>query len=185
MSGLAGIVSRWRVRTGYIVAFMVLWFARPTPHSIAIGAAIGLAGLWLRAYAAGYLHKQDVLAVCGPYAYTRNPLYLGSAILTVGAATAARSWISGAVLLVYFALVYSVVMRKEEEELRGHHGTAFEEYARAVPVFFPRITRAEFSGGSEVSFSFAQYRKNHEYRAAAGYLLLLVVFFVLWKWPPH
>jgi protein-S-isoprenylcysteine O-methyltransferase Ste14 len=185
MSGLAGIVSRWRVRAGYLVALMVLWFARPTPYSIALGSAIGLAGLWLRAYAAGYLHKQDVLAVTGPYAYTRNPLYLGSAILAVGAAIAARSFISGSILLVYFALVYSVVMRKEEEELRGHHGTAFDEYARAVPLFFPRITSGGATGRGSASFSFAQYRKNHEYQAAIGYAVLLIVFFVLWRWPLH
>jgi len=185
MSNLAGVFARWRVRVGYILAIAVLWFARPTPRSIAIGAAIGLIGLWLRALAAGYLHKQNVLTVTGPYAYTRNPLYFGSSFLALGAAVAACSWISGAILIVYFALVYSVVMRREEGELRGHHGVAFDEYARAVPLFFPRLTPAKLSGESPGAFSFAQYRKNHEHQAALGFLLLLVVFYVLWRWPVH
>jgi protein-S-isoprenylcysteine O-methyltransferase Ste14 len=113
MSDAAVLIARWRVRLGYLVAVFVLWFARPTPKYVAIGAAIGVIGLWLRAYAAGYLHKQKVLTVTGPYAYTRNPLYLGSAILALGAGVATRSWISAGILVVYFALVYIVVMRRE------------------------------------------------------------------------
>lgn len=183
MSDLAGIVARWRVRAGYLLAVAVLWFARPNPRSIAIGAGIGFLGLCIRAYAAGFLHKQDVLTVTGPYAYTRNPLYLGSAVLALGAAVATNSWISASVLLLYFAVVYTIVMRREEGELRGHHGAAFETYAKAVPLFFPRFTRARLTGASTGSFSFAQYRRNHEYQAAAGYLLLLCVLFALWKWP--
>lgn len=178
------LVARWRVRSGYLLAIAVLWFARPTLRSIAIGSAIGLAGLLLRAYAAGYLHKQDVLTVGGPYAYTRNPLYLGSSILALGAAVATHSWVSAAVLLMYFAIVYSVVMRREEQELGGHHGAALGEYARAVPLFFPRLTPARISA-SKGAFSLQQYRKNHEYEAAIGYLLLIAVLLALWKWPLH
>lgn len=181
----AAVISRWRVRAGYVLAIVVLWFARPTPRSIALGAAIGLVGLALRAYAAGYLRKQDVLTVGGPYAHTRNPLYLGSAILALGAAVATQSWISAAVLGTYFAVVYSVVMRREEEELRGHHGAAFEEYARAVPLFFPKAAASPIPGADPGAFSVQQYRKNHEHQAAIGYLLLLVVLLILWRWPAH
>ena len=180
MSQIAAIFARWRVRLGYLLAVFVLVFARPTPQFIFIGAIIGLFGLWLRAYAAGYLHKQEVLTVTGPYAHTRNPLYLGSAILAVGAGVATRSWISAAILLVYFAAVYSVVMRREEGELFGHHGQAFREYAGAVPLFFPRITAAKLAGASAGQFSFAQYKKNHEYQAALGYVVLLLALLVIW-----
>src|SRR6266850_4205956 len=124
MSNAAAVFARWRVRLGYILAVFVLWFARPTPECVAIGAAIGLIGLWLRAYAAGYLHKQEKLTVTGPYAYTRNPLYLGSAILALGAGIATRSWISIAILIVYFAVFYSIVMRREANELHLRHGTS-------------------------------------------------------------
>lgn len=175
--------ARWRVRVGYLLAIVVLLLAHPTPESIAIGGVVGLIGLWVRALAAGHLHKQEMLTVSGPYAHTRNPLYFGSAILTVGAAVAMNSWIAAAILCGYFAVFYSVVMRREEGELRFHHGAAFDEYAKAVPLFFPRLTAAKLGHGgvAAVAFSFAQYKKNREYRAAIGFLLLLVLLVIDWR----
>jgi protein-S-isoprenylcysteine O-methyltransferase Ste14 len=172
---------RWRVRLGYPLAIVVLLFARPTPSSIFLGALVGIWGLWLRAYAAGYLHKHEILTVTGPYARTRNPLYLGSAFLALGAAVAARSWISAGVLAAYFAIFYSAVMRKEEAELRERHGTKFDEYARTVPLFIPRLTIAKISPGGAGSFSFDQYKKNREYQAAIGFVVLLLVLLVIWR----
>jgi protein-S-isoprenylcysteine O-methyltransferase Ste14 len=178
----AAFFSRWRVRLGYPLAIAVLAVARPTPKSVAIGAAVGAFGLWVRALAAGHLHKQEVLTMTGPYAYTRNPLYLGSAILTVGAAVATWSWISAAILCGYFALFYSIVMRREEGELRAQFGAAFDEYAQAVPLFLPWPTGTRTGAASAAaSFSFTQYKKNREYRAVAGFLLLLVVLIVIWR----
>jgi protein-S-isoprenylcysteine O-methyltransferase Ste14 len=151
------------------------------PRSIAVGALVGVAGLLVRAYAAGYLHKQEVLTVTGPYAYTRNPLYLGSAVLGLGAGIATRSWISAAILMVYFAVFYSIVMQREANELRLRHGASFEVYARAVPLFIPRLTAAKLPGDSAGSFSFAQYRKNHEWQAALGFIFLLLILLVIWQ----
>ena len=185
MSSAESFFSRWRVRLGYPLAIVVLWFARPTSQAIAAGAFVGTIGLWLRAYAAGYLHKQEVLTVTGPYAYTRNPLYLGSAILAAGVGVASRSWISVAVLFAYFAIFYSFVMRREERELSARHGVAFEEYAKVVPLFFPRLASAKLNGKSSGAFSFAQYKKNHEWQAAAGFLLLLFALLVIWRLRLH
>ncbi len=171
--------ARWRVRLGYLLAVVVLYLARPTPRSILLGAAVGLLGLCIRACAAGYLHKQEVLTVTGPYARTRNPLYFGSSFLTLGAAIAMHSWWAAALLLIYFALVYGFVMRREESELRQKHGSSFDAYAAAVPLFFPKLfasTSAPISAG----FSWAQYKKNHEYQAAIGFALLLLGLFAIW-----
>jgi protein-S-isoprenylcysteine O-methyltransferase Ste14 len=176
----AAFFARWRVRIGYPLAIIILLFARPTPKSIIIGALVGFMGLLVRALAAGHLHKQAVLTMTGPYAYTRNPLYLGSAILSIGAGIAMDSWISAIVLCSYFALFYSIVMRREEGELRLQHGTAFDEYAKAVPLFLPRLTPAKLASAiGPGQFSFAQYRKNREYRATIGFSLLLLVLFAI------
>ena len=172
---------RWRVRLGYPLAVAVLYFSRPTPPSILLGAMTGILGLGVRAYAAGYLHKQEVLTIAGPYAHTRNPLYLGSAILALGAGIATRSWISALILIVYFAVFYSIVMQREAKELQLRHGASFEDYARAVPLFIPRLTAAKLSADSAGSFSLSQYKKNHEWRAAVGFLFLLVVLLVIWR----
>jgi protein-S-isoprenylcysteine O-methyltransferase Ste14 len=177
---VAQLLARWRVRLSYPLAILVLWVSRPTPRSIACGAIVGAIGLFIRARAAGYLRKQQVLTVTGPYAYTRNPLYLGSAILALGVAVAACSWIAAAILLGYFALVYGVVMRREQQELR-HHGASFDEYVRVVPLFFPRFTAAKLSLASSGEFSWEQYKKNREYRAAIGFLLVLIVLVVIWR----
>jgi protein-S-isoprenylcysteine O-methyltransferase Ste14 len=185
MSPAGNFFVRWRVRLGYPLAIAVLYFSRPTPPSILLGALAGLLGLWVRAYAAGYLHKQEVLTVTGPYAHTRNPLYLGSAILALGAGIATRSWISASVLFVYFAVFYAIVMRREKNELHSRYGAVFEEYARVVPLFIPRLTAAKMSGDSAGSFSFAQYKKNHEWQAAVGFLFLLFVLLVRWRFPLH
>jgi protein-S-isoprenylcysteine O-methyltransferase Ste14 len=172
---------RWRVRLGYPLAIAVLYFARPLPVSILLGALVGAGGLLVRAYAAGYLHKQEVLTVTGPYAYTRNPLYLGSAILALGAGIATRYWISASILIAYFTIFYSIVMQREAKELLLRHGASFDQYARAVPLFLPRLTAAKLQGESAGAFSYAQYKKNHEWQAAVGFLFLLLVLLVIWR----
>jgi protein-S-isoprenylcysteine O-methyltransferase Ste14 len=181
VSSSASFFVRWRVRLGYPLAVAVLWFARPAPRSILIGSFVGVLGLIVRALAAGYLHKQEVLTTTGPYAYTRNPLYLGSAILTLGAGIAMWSLLSAPILILYFAVFYYMVMRREEKELLARHGAKFEEYARAVPLFFPRLNAANLSGDASASFSLAQYKKNREWRATVGFLLLLGALLAIWR----
>jgi len=173
--------ARQRVRIGYLLAVVVLFLSRPEPRAILIGACVGLLGLAIRAYAAGYLHKQAVLTISGPYARTRNPLYFGSSILALGAAIAMNSWPSAALLLIYFALVYTLVMRREEIELRGHHGAEFDAYANSVPLFFPTLTAPKPPSANPAAFSWSQYRKNHEYQAALGFLFLLLALVVIWR----
>ena len=181
MTSAGAFFVRWRVRLGYPLAIAVLFFSRPNPRSIFYGALVGIVGLALRAWAAGYLHKQEILTVTGPYAYTRNPLYFGSAILALGVAVAARSWISAAIIAVYFTIVYSVVMRREERELRLQHSANFDRYAAAVSLFFPWFSSVKVERTGHGAFSSAQYRKNHEWQAAAGFLLLLAVLILIWR----
>lgn len=175
------VFTKWRVRTSYLVAVAVLILAHPSLLSLLLGAAVGIIGLVFRGCAAGYLHKQEQLTTTGPYDRTRNPLYFGSAILTVAAAIAARSILAALVLLGYFALFYSVVMRREEQELREGHGAAFAEYARAVPLFFPRLGWSRSAAPSAGGFSWAQYKRNHEWQASLGFLFLLVMLALIWR----
>ena len=168
---------RWRVRLGYPVAIIYWLLATPTWRSIAYGTILAALGLMVRATAAGYLRKDRELAVTGPYALTRNPLYLGSAILAAGFVVASHSWIAGLLVSLYFGIFYYAVMRNEEEDLRMRFGTDFNDYATRVPLFFPNPfatgksrppansgTNGEANGG----FSWAQYRRNREYRALFG-----------------
>src|SRR5260370_4648251 len=172
----AAFFARWRVRLGYPLAVVALWLARPSAKSILGGALIGAIGLGIRVRAAGYLHKQEVLTTTGPYAYTRNPLYLGSFFLIIGAAVAAHSWSSALILVCYFALFYSFVMRREERELYQRHHDAFTKYARTMPLFLPRLTPARLAPGATAAYAFAHYKKTRPFRAPIGFLFLLLFF---------
>ncbi len=173
------IWMRWRVRAGYPVGAVCLLLAHPTPKSIALGAGIGALGLAIRGAAAGHLRKGEKLATAGPYAHTRNPLYLGSLLLAVGFAVGTRSWIAVALLVAYFALFYGGVMRREEKELRTQYGPAFDEYAAHVPLLRPRLT--PWKAATE-SFSWATYRRNHEYEAALGFLGGIGLLWLVMRW---
>ena len=165
---------RWRVRAGYFVAVVFLILAAPTPHSILWGGIVAAIGLAIRGAAAGYLRKYAELATTGPYAHTRNPLYLGSAFLAGGFAVAGHSWWAGAIIVLYFAIFYAAVMRNEENDLRARFGEVFDQYAAEVPLFFPRIAagtaQALPEGRRTEGFCWPQYRRNREYKALLGAL---------------
>jgi protein-S-isoprenylcysteine O-methyltransferase Ste14 len=164
------IARRIRVPLGFAFAVLYFWLARPTWRFLAIGVAVIVPGLVIRALASGHVRKNEALATSGPYAYTRNPLYLGSLLMGVGFAMAARSWWVGAVLVVMFFAIYLPVIRDEEAFLRQKF-PEFEEYAQRVPRMLPRIvasSSAEASGG----FSFDLYLKHREYNALLGCVLL-------------
>jgi len=174
---------RWRVRVGYPVAVAYWLLASPTLRSIAYGVPVVVLGLAIRGAAAGYLRKDRELATSGPYARTRNPLYLGSAFLAAGFIVAGHSWIAGALVAVYFGVFYYAVMRNEERDLHDRFGPAFDDYSRRVPLFFPGFRKKASQVTDPVStpganFSGAQYRRNREYQALIGVIAGLATLFL-------
>jgi protein-S-isoprenylcysteine O-methyltransferase Ste14 len=158
------IARRIRVPIGFVFAVFYLWLARPSWTCLAAGGTIVVIGLALRAYASGHLRKASELTVTGPYAYTRNPLYLGSLILAAGFALAARSlWIALAMAVIFIA-IYIPVTGFEEQFLRSQFPD-FDEYARRVPRLLPRLSGA---AGQRGEFSLGLYLKHREYNAALG-----------------
>ena len=158
--------ARWRVPLGFALSAVYRVFAKPSFVTLVSGGAVALLGLAIRAWAAGYVEKGSKLATEGPYALTRNPLYLGSSMIGAGFALAGRSvWVAAA-FAALLVLVYVPVIRREERFLREKFGTAYDDYARGVPIFFPRIARPRTS---DVQFSWQRYRANREYEAALGF----------------
>jgi len=174
----AAWASRWRVPLGFALAAAYLILAQPRLAPLLSGAALALAGLLLRAWSAGYLAKNQRLATGGPYSYTRNPLYLGSALMGLGGAVAGCSWAMGAIFAAFFVLMYWPVMEREAQFLRREFPQAFEPYARQVPLFFPKLPRIR--SGSE-KFQWPLYLKNREYEAATGYVSA-ILFLALKMW---
>jgi protein-S-isoprenylcysteine O-methyltransferase Ste14 len=164
------IARRIRVPLGFVFAGVFLWLAQPTWKTMLLSLLLVVPGVWLRAYAAGYVRKNAELTRTGPYAYTRNPLYLGSIMIAFGFAVAAASWIILVALAVLFAAIYLPTIRSEELYLREHFA-GFEEYAAKVPRLLPRLTAAEFPANENASggrFSAGQWRHHREYNALMG-----------------
>lgn len=162
----AELVARTRVTAGFLLAAVYLWLARPTPASLAIGGAVALLGLGVRAWAAGHLEKNQRLAASGPYAHTRNPLYLGSLTTGLGFAIAGGRFWLGLAILVFFVVYYLPVVEEEERHLRSIL-PGYGEYERRVPRMAPSL-RPRMRPTHR--FRWSLYRKNREYQALLGYL---------------
>jgi protein-S-isoprenylcysteine O-methyltransferase Ste14 len=171
------IARRIRVPLGFLFAILYVWLSRPTWRFVAIGMPMIVFGLLLRALASGHVRKNEALTTSGPYAYTRNPLYLGSLLIGIGFVIAARSWWVGIALVVMFFAIYLPVIRSEEEYLRTKF-PAFEQYVRQVPRMFLRITPYSQEPNSAGEFSLDLYMKHREYNALLGALAMLAVLTV-------
>lgn len=173
MAEWSKIARRIRVPLGFFLAVLYFSLARPSWRSVALGIIGIVPGLLIRALASGHVRKNELLATSGPYAYTRNPLYLGSLLMGLGFCVAARSWWVGFALVVMFLAIYLPVIRDEETFL-WRKFPDFEEYARRVPRLLPRRTRAPGASG-EVStgFSLDLYLKHREYNALLGSVAMM------------
>jgi protein-S-isoprenylcysteine O-methyltransferase Ste14 len=177
------IARRIRVPLGFLTAALYLFeLLRRTTHPAAVAwsLALVLPGLWLRAYASGTVKKNRELTVTGPYAYTRNPLYLGSMLIAAGFAVALLSWPVAVVLALGFAAIYVPVIASEERFLRAAF-PAFRGYCQQVPRLIPRLTPARPPSGqsSTGSFSLSLYLQHREYNAGIGVLLLYLSLLLL------
>jgi protein-S-isoprenylcysteine O-methyltransferase Ste14 len=168
------IARRVRVPLGFIFAVVYVVLARPTGNSLVAGALVLLPGLVLRGLASGHVQKDQQLTTSGPYAYTRNPLYLGSLMLAAGFAIAARSWWIVALMLLMFAVIYIPVIAGEERYLRRTF-PGYDDYARRVPRLLPRLSPY---GSQQSAYSSARYWKHREYRASIGCVVVLAVLVV-------
>ncbi len=169
---LQEMLNRLRVRAGLFIAVAVIVLARPTWSSILVGILISLVGLIIRAWASGHLRKEKALAVSGPYRYSRNPLYLGNFLLGIGITAGARSWWVVGLCVAYYAAFYPMIIRRERERMRALFPQQYDEYRKKVPLFFPSPRKYLPARGR---FRWTLYRKNKEYRALFGTILVWLI----------
>lgn len=167
--------SRYRVPAGWVAGLVVFALARPRPWCLVAGLVLALAGEALRLWASGHIEKTRALATGGPYAHTRNPLYLGSLLLGLGVAVASASPVVVALVALYFVAFYPAVMREEAAFLRQRFAGEYEAWARAVPLFFPRLTPA---GPRASRFEWSRVRANREWRAALALPAVVALLYV-------
>jgi protein-S-isoprenylcysteine O-methyltransferase Ste14 len=155
-----------------VVPFLVL--TRPTPALLATGGVLAALGLLIRAWSAGTIEKGQSLAVSGPYAFTRNPLYLGSFVIGIGLALTGGHWVWPAAFLVFFGTVYLPTMQREAERLTELFGSRYAEYARQVPTFLPRLTPYRPGPTQEDGFRWSRYLRYREWEALLGVVAALI-----------
>src|ERR1035437_4603217 len=172
----ADAVARLRVPSGFLIVAVFAWFSNPTRGSLLVGAPIAALGLALRAWAAGCLAKDRELATGGPYAYTRNPLYIGTLLVAAGLVVASRNIGLAILFIAVFLLVYLPVIQLEEQHLRNLF-PEYAPYAGRVPALWPRLTPAPTKNPNR--FQAALYLRNQEYQAGAGFAAGML--FLLWK----
>lgn len=173
----ADLVARLRVPAGFLMVAAFGWFSEPDTRSLLIGLPVSMLGLGLRAWAAGHLAKNERLAVSGPYAFTRNPLYLGTLLTALGLALAGRGLGLAVLFVSLFALVYLPAIELEEQHLSAIL-PGYAEFAIRVPLLLPRWPK-DFGAWR---FSATLYRRNREYEALLGWLVGVgwLVFRAFW-----
>jgi protein-S-isoprenylcysteine O-methyltransferase Ste14 len=175
--------ARVRVPAGILLGLIYIVFSQPTLSRLIAGSVIALAGLSLRAWAAGSLAKNQRLATGGPYAYMRNPLYLGSLLAGTGYCFAGGRWWFFLLLGAFFGALYWPVIQREENHLRELFPDDYPEYVRAVPAFLPRFGASRRRSRNPEhrttnGFSWKLYWKNREYEAFAAFLIIVVILSV-------
>ena len=175
------IARRIRVPLGFLFAAFYFWRARPDWTWLVLGGMVAALGVFVRAMASGHVKKNEELATTGPYAYCRNPLYLGSIIIALGFAIAARdAWVAAGIV-VLFTLIYVPVIRSEEGFLRGQF-ESYDDYARRVPQLLPRTL---WMSGLTAGFSRELYLQHREYNALIGAAAMLAALVVKVFWFSH
>lgn len=165
---MASLPAKFRVRAPWVAVPLVAWFASPTPLLLGVGAVIAVAGLLIRGWAAGTIHKDTRLTTTGPYAFTRNPLYLGSFVMGLGIGIATgRLWLFAG-FVVFFAWLYRRTIRQEAAHLEKLYGDEFRRYAASVPAFRPRLTPHQAAEQESGPFSLDRYLQHREWEAALG-----------------
>ena len=172
--------QRLRVPVGTILGVIFLLLMHPSLRSLWIGGSLAALGSLVRLWAAGHLEKGKFLACAGPYAYTRNPLYLGSFLMGLGIVLAGQVYWLLLPFGLFFVVFYYPVMRREEEELMEGYGDQFADYVRRVPLFFPSFhTAADHSS----KFQWSRVLTNREHRTAMGLALTVAFLFLRTRWP--
>lgn len=164
----------YRATIGTLGTAVLIFFSQPGPVSVTIGFFLMIAGAAFRAWTSGYINKNNELATNGPYSLTRNPLYFGNTIIAAGLAAAGNNWISAAIATVYCLFFFPMLMVIEHRLLKKNFADRYDDWARQVNVFFPKLRRVK-----NPAYNISLYMKNREYRVF--YMVLLVTAIMVLK----
>jgi protein-S-isoprenylcysteine O-methyltransferase Ste14 len=130
--------------------------------------------MFFRAWASGYINKDNELATRGPYELTRNPLYFGNFVLGMGIAIAGNNIASYLIFFVFYLMFFPFLMYIEHNKLKKKFGMKYDVWSKKSNSFFPKVKRMKGLG-----FNISYYMKNKEYRVL--YFSLFVVAILVLK----
>jgi len=157
----------------YLGAFLLFFFSKPYFPGIAVGLILIFLGESIRVWAAGHLQKNETLTVTGPYAYVKNPLYIGTILITVGFCILADNiYLLAAATLIFCFHYIPYKKRMEGDRLKKIFGNQYEDYDQKVPEYLPRWKR--YSDKS-VPWQFRCFIENSE----VGILLIILAGILL------
>lgn len=171
MKSIVEYFIKYRSFIGIVGLITLLYLSEPSPKSVAIGFFLIVTGMFFRAWAAGYINKDDELATRGPYELTRNPLYFGNFVLGLGIAIAGNNIYSYLIFFLYYLMFFPLLMIIEHNRLKNKFGQKYDNWSRNSNSFFPKIKRSKKMG-----FNISYYMKNREYRVLYFSLIVIAVF---------
>ena len=164
----------WRLALCYLGILVLIYFSEPTPLSLAVGIIFIVAGQAVRVWAAGHLVKNKRLTTTGPYAYVKNPLYLGAITIVIGfcivgmppwnltlSFTDPRVWLYVIFIAAFFLYYMPRKMKIEGDRLRAIYGEDYTRYDKNVPDMLPRLT--PFRSGDTTRWTWGQSVDNSEH----------------------
>ena len=166
------VAKNLRLPLGFVFGIAYLIWARPTALTLVVGGIIAFIGVLIRAWASGHIVKNRRLAVTGPYAHTRNPLYFGSFLIGAGFAVAVH-WGLLLVVIGFWILVYVPTMERERKNIRDRFPEEYDVYSANVPAFLPRVIPWAAEGAENGGFSPSLYMAHGEWKAGITYLLVM------------
>ncbi len=164
---------RPRITIAFVVA--VIYWAEPTIQSMLLGALIVLLGEVGRTWASGHIDKDQKLATSGPYAFSRNPLYVFNFTMFIGFCVMSANMVVTLVALIAFPLIYLPIIRIEARKMKQLFGDEYAEWSKHVPIFFPRLT--PYKSGDHRRHSFKLVFEHHEHRYWVSVILGLCLFY--------
>lgn len=187
------VVFKYRSYTPIPFLVVMVFFAEPTITSLVCGFLIAALGEGVRFWGVSIAGSETrttgtvggtYLITNGPFAYVRNPLYVGNMLLYAGVGVMSMAlfpWLL-IVAVVWFYIQYTLIVSKEEEYLSERFGNDFEHYCQRVSRFLPRLSayvplnpppkRVSTSEG------FASERRTLQ---AIGLVTLMIVGIFLWR----
>lgn len=183
--------GKLRIYIAWLTGVLLIILTHQTPALA--GLLVILMGALLRAYSSGCIEKESRLSEGGPFRFCRNPLYVGSLLITLGAfVSQGYGWVGLVVVAVSMA-VYQPLVAAEEKVLAEKFGAEYQDYLRRVPRYIPgpqtvwnafkRVQTSKPSGQVRASgFDFDTFKKNHGWEpilvGAGVSLTILAIFWV-------